>query len=691
MASLFEPAVCRHRKKPGTHMDSILNTSVNLQSTSVEPLACATIRKIMAVPPTWTNVALVAAGVKHCLDLAIDAMPSLQLQLSAAMENLDKFAEKANEPATPWAIGMWGLHTAYPAWTMFASVRQLPSQDVALAMGYLSAQAYLAGERIDTNTVVELKRALNHRVAREITEGELEAVVSRVRARAFKRLERISVAKLAGAPLGRISQRVNVLGCLAARLGYKFGSGDASFATSKQLTPLDLHSAIRQLLAKLESGCSNSLQTLLSFCIGLPWHLCRDVQITYGDRPQAEVVWIDAGSGLIFTDLSETLKTLGAATHRSHLETSLLLVRPLPQSIAELLQATVARNPLIQRVSDFETSRSTSRRKLNMPRLHWSDSLAQMLASAPAAALKATGRKDLAALCTLGFGLITKADLHYLVFKNDEIFQACDDFYRAIGMGPAIEPKLGSETHFGSRRTPDEQWIKDTFEAAAKDIKANRCGRRYTLNSLCRHHNSFAQYIYLLLQFVSGARHTKHATFSAMTWQPEGSFGLIEDKPVGKYRGLVPLPIPLTIAHQLKLWHAHLYSLARRIEKLQMRNFQDCQARIATILRGDDINLLFTINEDGIALPIAAKKVFVGRLKDMNPDFARHYWPGKLMQLQLSFEDAQVFLRHEQRGLSRDVFAEPQWHVLQRLATGIDQGLRQLGIHAQVGLCKEVA
>jgi hypothetical protein len=672
-------------------MESPLNTSVNPQSTSVEPPACATLRKIMAVPPTWTNVALVAAGVKYCLDLAIDAMPSLQLELSAAIESLDRLAEKANEPGTPWAVGMWGLHTAYPAWTMFASVRQTDNQDVALAMGYLSAQAYLAGERIDTNAVVELKRALKQRVAKEITEAELDEVVSRTRARAFKRLQRVVVAKAKGTPQGRISQRVNVLSCLAARLGYKFGSGDASFATSKQLTPLDLHSAIQQLLTRLESGCSDSLQKLLSFCVGLPWHLSRDVQITYGDRPQAEVVWIDAESGLIFTDLSETLKTLGSATHRSHVEASLLLVRPLPKYIAELLKEAAQQNPLIQKVGDFETSRITSRRKLNMPRLHWADSLAQMLATAPAAALKATGRKDLAALCTLGFGLITKPDLHYLVFKNQEIFRACDEFYRSIGLGQAIEHEPGSDTHFGSRRTPNEQWIKDTFQAAAEDIKTNHCGRRYTLRSLCRHHNSFAQYIYLLLQFASGARHTKHATFSAMTWRPEGSFGLIQDKQVGKDRGLVPLPIPLTIAHQLSLWHAHLYSFALRIEKLQMHNFQDCQARIAAILRGDEIDLLFTINEQGVALPITAKNVFVESLRDMNPDFGRHYWPGKLMQLQLSFEDAQVFLRHEQRGLSRDVFAEPQWHVLQRLATGIDQGLRQLGIHAQVGLCKEVA
>jgi hypothetical protein len=668
-------------------MESTLNNSVNTESTSVEPAACAMIRRLMAIPPAWVNVAFVAKRLNQCLNAAAQALPMLRPRISAVVEQFAKLADHAVKPDATYIQGLWGLHTSYPVWTTFAN-HEFDNDSATLALGYLVAAALLAGEPIAVAPVVELKRATKQFDSKEIDEASFSKIVSDLSAKALKRLARIQIALDQRTPPGRISQRVQVLSVLAARMGYKFGSGDASFISQKQLSEFDLLSAIKQLSSKAELGCGDSLAKLLSFCIGLPWDLSLEVMITCAEQPPGEVVWIDARAGLIVADLTEALQHLGRQTHAAHLETSLVLRRPLPSKLASMLLDAVTTNRGVTKIGHLVTAKQTSRKKMKLLGLHRSGSISQFLASAPSAATKAVGQRHLAAICTLGFGLITKSDLHYITFESTEICKACELFYSAVGLGPAQAMQPTRVTYFGSCRTPEEGWIKTTFSTEAENLIKTRCGRRYTLASLVAHHNRYARYVCLLLQLVSGARHHKAANFKASGWHPEATFGLHKDKPCSKNQGLVHLPIPTTLAEQITLWLVHLDCLARRLNKLNPVGTDRTLAWIERINQGEDVDLLFALSASGVARTLWSEEVFTDDLAHMNKDFGRHFWPNKLIERGLSFDDAQAFLRHAVRGQEAAVLGEPGWFALQRLAHAIEVSLVQLDIRALPGLAK---
>ena len=97
------------------------------------------------------------------------------------------------------------------------------------------------------------------------------------------------------------------------------------------------------------------------------------------------------------------------------------------------------------------------------------------------------------------------------------------------------------------------------------------------------------------MTILVGGRGRKSVEFSGIVWQEDHAFGQHGDKLVGPTKGLTPLPIPATLAMQIKLWHIHLIVLDRRFEKLNFKPDDPARKRIDAIVNGDDVNLVFRL------------------------------------------------------------------------------------------------
>jgi hypothetical protein len=315
---------------------------------------------------------------------------------------------------------------------------------------------------------------------------------------------------------------------------------------------------------------------------------------------------------------------------------------------------------------------------------------ARLVASRGKVFMRAGLQRDTAAYCSLSLSLLDASDHFYLVKSRQEIWQGCDTTFQHIGWGNAVrDPEVDGPT-FGNKRTPEKQTVRNLVDKKKHDAETSRPGRKYKLDSLVRHHNVFVTYVALMLFLICGGRNRNIVNFKANAWlQPHG-YGVHIDKPATPNQSRVPLAIPVTLAQQMVYLRTHYEVLGRRLKAKGLGDGHPARQRIAEVLSGADVELLFTLSKVCMPAPLQKTAVVDETLDGITVDFARHFIPNELPKYGVHFDYIQAWLRHHANGnsISADTKLVVPAAWLGVVANALDKVALELGLRPVHGISK---
>ena len=663
-------------------------------SVAVEgPDAARLLLSIIPAPPHQPGIGLVAKNTLTCLTALLIEVPAAGSHLAQHISLLGKLSDDSGACiAHPNA--MLGLASDYPAWAWFVSASFPYAHRLQSLVGKHLVAALLKEASIEKSFVQKLRKLIKQSHDEILTNQQFEAEVTKLEGQAHQKLLQLLALHSCSTNSAQLSFNAAVTSCLSNRLSSLRQTERQAVDTGQTLSRSELTRTVVLLLDQAQQGHSDDLVTLICLCVGLGLNLGKRIPLVSGESGQGWMAWIDPVAGSTYVDLSFALAGLGKRSSPRHQASTLILKRPLPQGVATMLREAHTQNSQLRTLADLCINKPTSRKKISLPGVHHSASLAGLMNSARSISLATTDRRDISAYATLALELVNKSDLHYVCPREREIWQACSDFYDAVGLGPAVPQSGGnSNLRIGSRLTPSADWIKEVFASAGDELLAKKCGRRYSLPSLIEHHNACARYVGLLMQFVVGGRDRRLIDFRASVWSSTTTFGLMEDKPLSATRGTTPIPIPAALSEQLKLWHAHIAALDKRLLKLQAPGSSAAFQLIRQIRELQNLPMLFLLDTHGAPVPLSSDVLFTGPASQLNRDFGRHSLPDLLLDAGMPFEDIQDWLRHFSPGISTHELNSNRvkYHSTERLISGIDQVLLELNIRPRSGLSKEIA
>ena len=671
-----------------------MNESLATQSSPTAlntALGIRALAQLMKVPPHTPNLEAVASRLSGCLQAAADEFGNIRPEMERLKASLSEGILNGQD-STLSAKVLWGLSTSYPVWTILGDRHFSSSNEFRIVIGLCAIYAHIRAQPINVRQIKDLQKLQRQQREGTFSLSEFDSEVRKTTARLKKKLQFASDLLKRSVTPTAINDQALLSSTVVARLSSLRVMERQAAQRSNELTDSELRAYVSNLVREIHTGVRiNALVDSISFCIGLPLHICKRVPISL-DRPKDRAMWIDPKGGFVCIDLSSVFDKLAKQFTDSHLSTSFLLVRPLPLLIHNELQEALSVNPNIKTVADLADEVGTSRRRLLAEGVHHSSTVAQLLASAPAAALRATGDRLTSAFATLGFQLICESDLHYASPSVESIWAACDQLYRTVGFGQATPAVAQSFQYVGSKLTPTQQAIRAIFEHLEFEVNSSRCGRRYTLLSLVDFHNRYAKYFCAFLHFTSGGRDRKDPYFSASTWTPDSLFGQSGDKACGISKGYTPIPVSRLLSDQISLWHSHLECLSRRLKKLDAAKYHRTICAIEQIKNHEDVNLLILLGPDGNLKALCSNEILQEVKHSLSGDWGRHFWPSMFQKHDLPFEDSQDFLRHHAAGHSNHSLASPSVNCryLQRTGQVIDTVLQELSIQPLSGLSRGV-
>jgi len=678
-------------------MSAVLSQSIQPMRARVSDRLAASLIKLTAAvpcPPTQPGIKMVMTNALTALRAAIVALPTVGDAVVPFCKDIETVC---NDFAGLDLVGaqhqMLGLHVQYPAWSLLACTPLADNRDLQVAIGLSLCTALMLGKPISKKTANEIRSLQSKLADGVISQTLLNAAAEKLKQRQVTKT--INLVKLQSSASDRSIFSLNavVIATIQASLSSLRTVERQAAGRDNELSIQDLRTAAAQLLVRVDHGDGDALALCIAYCIGLPWDISVQVPFARGPGHDSMVAWVDPVAGFVYVNLTHALGDLSTAATAQHVNSTLLLRRPLPILLANSLYEAYVSNGGLQRLSALTIQAVSNRAKLKLPEVHHSASVARFIASRGTAALNATERRDLAAFATLSFQLVSKSDLHYITPSEQDIWSACDKHYQHVGFGEAVPTTGYAPTHVGSRVTPSSAWIQSIFDEAANDLESKKAGKKYTLKSVVSHHNAYARYVGLFFQLVVGGRNRKKINFSAQAWHPSAAFGLIADKPLGPTRGVTPIPISTLLRRQIRLWHAHVQALKRRFDRLDRSMHQKAIDYLQQVLDGEQVPMLFLLGTNGAIKLLTADHLFQGAASGLNHDFGRHFIGDHATQLGLPFEDIQDWLRHHTNGVSHhESTSEHVIYVyLTRTARAIDDVLVNTDIKALSGLSKEGA
>lgn len=648
---------------------------------------------ILQPPPDQPNIPTAVENSSMCLNETLVVHPQFAELLGAFVPSLDdafqalRFVQELNQP-----LGMLGRAGRFPQWDLMTSDFENTPLAFRQVVGIEIANAYLTNSVFPRSLASQLLSLLKKSAWTEPAQWDHEWLIKCAHRHGESARRAFSDAGQ-GVDGKTIILNARIIASLIAQQSSLRVTERQAAGGLNEMPDVEVINITRQLRKQVETGDADALQTCLAYCLGLTFDIGKSVPFCT-DSKSPSVAWINNLDGT--TNVDTTLVFPGLAQKRTNrnIDTSLLLVRPLPVFIANAARHVCATNPGLKTVEGCQ-DHGRNRCSRNSVFKDASDassrqSIARLIASRGAIAMRAGIPRDLAAYSTLSLSLISNSDHHYLEKNRSEIWDACNKIYAALGWGPAVPDPNETGPAFGSRVTPETEWIRSLITKQMSMAATSRPGKRYSLKSVVDHHNSFCSYVGLMLHILAGGRDRCVVSFQAHTWSANHSFARHGDKPLGPTEGLTPLPMPVTLATQLQLWHIHLHALDKRLVLLGFNPNHPTRVRIAEILDNKPVDLLFALLSDGTPRQLKKEDILGEDARTLKGDFARHLMPRLLTEEGVPFEHTQSWLRHHLEGISvASATAATVQHVwLCNVASALDRVAMNLGLQPIHGITK---
>lgn len=648
---------------------------------------------ILQSPPDQPNLALAIENSVLCLNEMLDLYPEYVGLLGLFLQQLeDALQALRSVRVLKQPIGMSGRHQRhlpYALMTIDLSRAPVPLRQL---LGIELAGAY-STRRVFSRTLTSyLYPLVKKSVLAELTPQEVDALIRRAHRNGDRASFTLSDMDR-GVDGKTISVNARVVASLfAQQSAFRIRERQAAGALN-EMTEVEVTDIAQKLRHRVEAGDSDAMHICLAFCMGLVFGIGKLVPFCSSQK-STSVMWINPIYGTTHVDTDRVFPHLAQTRSDRNVETTLELVRPLPAFLASAVRHWCAANPTLTAVENFQGGCHGRHSRNSVLKEDGAasgrQSIARLIASRGGIAMRAGVPRDLAAYSTLSLSLIGRSDHHYIEKKRHEIWDACNKIFNALGWGPAVPDPNGLGLAFGSRVSPQTDWVRSLISMQISKTICRRPGKRYSLGSLVDHHNSFSAYVGLMLHILAGGRDRSLLEFKAKAWSQDHEFGQHGEKPGSSTNGLTPLPMPVMLATQIQLWKIHLCALEKRLARLGFSHDHPTRMRIVAILANKSCDLLLGLFDDGTPRQIKKEDILGNEVNTLKGDFARHLIPRLLSEEGIPFEQTQAWLRHHVEGISASsMTALVVQHVwLSNVSSALDRIAMTLGLKPLHGITK---
>jgi hypothetical protein len=642
-----------------------------------------------AAPPDLCNLHTGVGNTLKCINQLLTEVPEASIAIDEFKKNIESVhSDQSHQNRFDQPAGLAGRRGAYAQWDLITrDLSNMPSQFL-LMVGVEFARAFLVELGFSLQLTLKL---LPFTVKPTLSLEEQDWLTSQFIERKKVLLTLLQERSKGMAPsTSRFNLQVVTL-LMAQSSPLRIEERQAA-GRINELGDIELAATFKDLRAAVEADDGGAAKQCVAFCFGLSYEISGGAEIAQEQDGQM-VVSINPLDGTTVCDLTRVFALLAKTAPPGCIATSFVLVRPLPQFLADYLYRSCAEDPLISFVDDLSPKSQKRSKTLtveNFAHATLKITIARLIASRGAVFLRAGVARDTAAYCSLSLSLLDASDHHYLIKTRQEIWQGCDNAFKHIGWGPAVQDPDVFGPAFGSKRTPEKRAIEAIVAKKMHGAQINRPGKNYKIESLIRHHNNFIAYVGLMFIMFLGGRNRNVVCYQADIWMQPFGYGVHIDKPAAPNQSRVPLAIPVTLARQIVYLKAHLLALDSRLEAKGLGADHPARVRIALVLAGGKVDLLFAVSAQFIPTPLR-KTALINQGQDgVTFDSARHFMPNELPAHGVHFDCIQAWLRHHANGnsISADTKAVVPAVWLSEVAAALDKVALDIGLRPLHGITK---
>lgn len=617
----------------------------------------------------------------------VDACESEELASMGEKANtqinlIRKVAETVKEGHLDVLILMAGRKTEYPVWAAFVHIPVRRSKPALRLIGSEFLLSLAEGRPFRKSVAVLAVRLADKP---EIVKTNTVRYITKITDAARKAFT--AADKGASASDLLLSRRIGA--ALAVQKQMRDPDSRKCVGSDRSLEKERVKEVANNLHGAVCNGDLVGVSVSVAFVLGLPWDTALDVPFL-SRTDESYIAAIDVVEGRVVVRLEDILAGL-AKVRDGCVPQSKAVRRPLPLQHAEILRTVCATTPeaknLRELLSEIPSNTACVPGSEDQPTLV--SSIAKFIASRGTAALAAGVDRPIAAYAFGAFGLIGNARYHYLSVSQAETNDACDRTYKWLGWGASVQMKESS-TSIGSGVTPTKESILQIDEVRRTALENSRVGKRTKIDSLLEFHNFYALLCTHRAAFFTLARASREYAFTSKALAPDIPFTTLCDKAAGPWGGKTPLPMPNSLAIQIKLWHAHLCALDGRLKTFKWDKMSESRAHIAAVLRFEERPLFFLIRADGTVHIPGSSDLFPLDAK-VKHDAYRNFVSNALRRAGVPGEFVDAASRHTVpfatvHSITSTVSAY-QW--LSHCAAGLDKVALELGIEPVAGLARK--
>lgn len=658
-----------------------VSTFTNIQSSGRGPHVLTKLQFTLDGPPDMRDYIEVVHSASHVLRtfLTSEDIKDVDLwQELTDLENLDK--ELQSRPARPHPIGTHGYATRHPAWAHFATLASSPSNDIKTVLGAEFIVAHILKRQFRASVIKDVKKAAS--------ELDFIYVTKKISAR-LKRQAHQLLAESHTRSNKELQIYVRVLATLSGQLHPMRITQRQDAGTSVQLSDCEALLAAQILRNNALAGCMVSLQVVIAFCLGIVWDVALDVPFTHvsGDDWIAD---LNLATGITRIDLKPVLP-VQAQAQNGHAPSAPVLVRSIPEFAYELLVLVASKCPDIKCLRDVNQTQLQSHYPIPgaVGELAGRLTIAKFIGSRGRIAKVAGLDAATTAYCACDLTKIGKAKHSYITFNPEEIWKASELVFEYLAWGKPVPPSVPNGVGIGSSATPSKGTARAMDAYLLHQYQEVKAGKKYTLESLYKHHNSYAIFCSHRVVFLESGRLADEYSLLASDYPIGATFGRLNDKSPDDFIGRSPIPIPVCVSNQIALWISNLAIFDTRLEKLRVACDDPVRLRIQEILNGKAVPLFFQI-ANGVPASIGSadiSRVLPAELK-LKLDSGRHFMPNELRRNGIHSPFVDGMVRHHTAGtaMSGSMANTTQIEWLSTTADAIDFVAIELGFFPVVGL-----
>lgn len=411
--------------------------------------------------------------------------------------------------------------------------------------------------------------------------------------------------------------------------------------------------AAKTLRDQVEVGSAEALFVTIAALANLPAELAVGMPLLRTVQHDWVMV-LDAEIGCIKVciDLYSPGRARSERRHSgASLESGDVVVVPLPEFVAEALEACVNDRPTARTLGELlETETPDRQRLLTQSRSGIAGTFARFRNGLGPYSIQLGMSRYVAAMLLSNPLLAPTGKFFYSRVEPVEISKAAEQLYAGLGWGKPAS--LTTSLAAGSRQIASDEtiialgcWLKQQLETCPET-------RRYSLDGLVKRHNVMALVCASLTIFQLALRARKVIPVSQGMARNHGLTVSIFDKRVGEFPGTRPIPLSTLQRRVFEVWMGHLDRLDARLVKLDTQKSLRL-AKVIQACRANERPAFFEIDTRHRAISIGSARVhnWWPEKFGLAPNFGRHFWQDRLRREGVADTAIDAFVRHSVSGM----------------------------------------